>query len=593
VLDNAAMTRQVAALVPAAPGCAVLVTSRRPLSSLDADARLRVGVLDQADGLALLGELTRGRSVEPEAARSVVELSGGLPLAIRVAAGRLASRPDLPATTYVERLASRRLDELELGDLAVRACIRTSYDALLSEGTEVDWLAARAFRMLGLLHVPNVTSWVVAAMLGVPGPEVARAALDRLVDVQLVEPVSDDRYQLHDLVRLLAAERAESEDPPPGREAAVVRAISYYTNALWRAEGTLRPNKTQPFGDPPFLAEVFLPRFATSTDAKAWIEGELGNLMPAAEQASALANPARQLILWFAFELWNSLDVRCEWQIAYRLSRLVLDTAEDGGDEEGVACGHLLLGRSAACFGDYDAAKDHLERALEIWRALKNLRGIALSLIGRGVVEARRGNPAAALSNYTAALDLALQLSLRATEASALLNMSACYAVMGELDRAVVAAERSVAASGAERSLVQMGAALNNLAAAHCLRGELTEALRFADEAVAVGRQAGDRLRECEGLIIRSLVHWKQSRYDDARADVDIAIHLAHANGYRYAMAAALRLHAAIIAETGSADEATRTRSLAEEASARLDGVWRDPILELLVGRIGASAPHP
>jgi hypothetical protein len=289
MLDNAATTAQVAGLVPAAPGCGVLVTARQPLSSLDADARLRVGVLPEAAGLAMLEELTHGRAVEPEAARSVVELCGGLPLAIRVAAGRLASRPDLPATTYLERLASPRLDELELGDLAVRACIRTSYDALLSDGTGVDRLAARAFRTLGMLHVPNVTSWVVAAMLGEPDPEVARAALDRLVDAQLIEPVTDGRYQLHDLVRLLAAERAEAEDPPADREEAVVRAIAYYTATLSQADRTLRNDHLLPFARPSTPDDLPTPCVATPASARTWIDGELANLAAGLEQITETA----------------------------------------------------------------------------------------------------------------------------------------------------------------------------------------------------------------------------------------------------------------------------------------------------------------
>jgi DNA-binding SARP family transcriptional activator len=234
LLDNAADRDQVAGLIPGTAGCAVLVTSRHPLSTLDADERRRVEALPDSDGLALLAGLTGRLAAEPVAARQIVALCGGLPLAIRIAAGRLAGRPDLTGAEYARRLAdrSRRLDELQLDDLAVRASIRTSYDALLGDDDPAGRLAARAFRMLGLLHVPDVAPPVVAAMLAQSEVDRARAALDRLVDAQLVEPVAGGRYRLHDLVRLVAAERAAEEETGIDREQSLFRAIAFTRVAL-------------------------------------------------------------------------------------------------------------------------------------------------------------------------------------------------------------------------------------------------------------------------------------------------------------------------------------------------------------------------
>jgi hypothetical protein len=547
-------------------------------------------VLDQADGLALLGELTRGRSVEPEAARSVVELSGGLPLAIRVAAGRLASRPDLPATTYVERLASRRLDELELGDLAVRACIRTSYDALLTDGTDVDLLAARAFRMLGLLHVPNVTPWVVAAMLGEPEPGVARAALDRLVDAQLVEPVADGRYQLHDLVRLLAAERAESEDRPAEREEAVVRAIAFYTTALWQATATLRPSRPLVFGEPSKVHRMALPQFGEQVHARMWIDDEVPSLVAVLEQATGLAADVGQMIRLIGFDLWNSLDPRCEWHTAHRVSRLLLQTGERRRNLDLAACGRLLHGRSEACLGNYESAIHHLERARDLFRDLGNQIGMAVSLNGLGVVHARLRDHVRALARFADALDLAVSHDLLGLASSALMNMSVSYAALGRLDRAAAAAERSIAVVGDLKCGAYNGVFVN-LAVIHCLQDEDLEALRWVDEAVLLHRRDGDRMRACEAFVVRSVVYLRLGRAADSRADVETALLLARASGYRSAAAVALRQQSRVLAASGRTTEAAHVGALAAEADAQLTGVFRDPLLELLVMRTAEPAP--
>jgi tetratricopeptide (TPR) repeat protein len=550
-------------------------------------------VLDQADGLALLGELTRGRSVEPEAARSVVELSGGLPLAIRVAAGRLASRPDLPAATYVERLASRRLDELELGDLAVRACIRTSYDALLTDGTDVDRLAARAFRTLGLLHVPNVTPWVVAAMLAEPEPEAARAALDRLVEAQLVEPVADGRYQLHDLVRLLAAERAESEDPPPDRREAVSRAIAYYTGALWRAVTIIRPGRALVFGDPPLPGNLPLPMLSQSSESRAWTDAELTNLVAALKQASTMEGAGERLVLWFGIELWHSLDARCEWQEAHRLTRLMRDSGEASDDPELTACGYLLLGRSEATLGNYDEASRCFGRVVSLFGDLGNPTGIALALNGLGIVCARQQDLQAALSYYTDALDIANAHQVADLAGTVLNNMSVSYSILGQLDQAAAALDQSLVIGTDGNDLVTCATAMINLAAVNCLRGNQAEAIRCADEGLLLSREAGDRMRECETLLIRSEAYLKVGRIVEAEAEVESALALARTSSYRSAVAAALRQRSKVLAAGGHKVKAAHARSQAGEAYAQLADAFRDQMIELLVCADRPTRPWP
>jgi DNA-binding SARP family transcriptional activator len=125
VLDDAGSESQVRPLLPGSASCGVLVTSRTRLGGLVGARRTDLDVLDDVCGLELLARVigtTWGDPREESAARRIVDLCGGLPLALRIAGARLAIRRHWTPSMLADRLADehRRLDELSVGDL-VRA----------------------------------------------------------------------------------------------------------------------------------------------------------------------------------------------------------------------------------------------------------------------------------------------------------------------------------------------------------------------------------------------------------------------------------------------------------------------------------------
>ena len=213
VLDNASSSEQIRHLLPGGPGCVVVVTSRDRLSALVAREgahRLILDVFQPDEALALLRRTLGEERVraEPAATEDLARACAYLPLALRIAVTQLADRPYRSIAEQVDRLAEgNKLNALTIdGDdeVAVRSAFDHSYVAMPPD-------AQRLFGRLGLMPDLELTAPVAAAVAGVSVPEAERL-LDRLAAEHLINERHAGRYDLHDLVRSYARERAAESD---------------------------------------------------------------------------------------------------------------------------------------------------------------------------------------------------------------------------------------------------------------------------------------------------------------------------------------------------------------------------------------------
>lgn len=209
VLDNARSSAQVRPLLPGGPHCATVVTSRSRLDGLVAtDCARPVGlpVLGHEEGAALLGAMLGPERVadDPAAARELVGLCDGLPLALRAAAAQLTARPRwrlgrLAAALRDER---RRLALLSAEDTGIAAALRMSVARLSADDARL--LSALATSADGHLNAS------VAAALAGYDQERTQDGLDRLAEMHLVDEEATDVYTISTLTQLFARdERAE------------------------------------------------------------------------------------------------------------------------------------------------------------------------------------------------------------------------------------------------------------------------------------------------------------------------------------------------------------------------------------------------
>ncbi len=438
VLDDAADAAQVRPLLPGSAGAGVLVTSRRVLSTLNGARHVRLEVLNPGEAVELLGRLAGLERVaaEPEAAEEVARICGWLPLGLRIAGGRLAVRPNWPVSALAERLADarRRLDELELAEVGVRASFDVSVEQLRAGDDPVDRAAAEAFGLLGLLDGPEVGVPVVARLLEA-SEERAERVLERLVDAQLLETPAPGRYRMHDLLRLYARELAGQQYAQPVLAAALTRALGFYAATAWHTLGLLRPgdHRLGLAGDRWRKDGL---EFADATTALDWLEAERTNLLAAVHQTAATRGVPSELALQLAHALYGFFWMRNHWGDWVHVNQIALAVARRASDPVAQAQAHNDLGAAYWRQGRFEEALACQKESLRIRQELGDRSGEAYSLYGLGVVCQRQGRYDQSLACLRESLAIRRELSESHSEAESLRELGLTLRAMGRMEEA-------------------------------------------------------------------------------------------------------------------------------------------------------------
>jgi hypothetical protein len=119
---------------------------------------------------------------EREALLTLAEVLGHLPLAIDIAASRIANEPGWSAAEFLRRVhqQQRRLAELSYEDQSIRASFAASYDML-------DLALQRFFVTIGCFPGEDFSEEAAAYMAALP-LEQAQDHLRRLYGLSLVQP---------------------------------------------------------------------------------------------------------------------------------------------------------------------------------------------------------------------------------------------------------------------------------------------------------------------------------------------------------------------------------------------------------------------
>ena len=430
VLDNASSTAQVRPLLPAAPGCLVLVTSRRRLTGLDDAHNLALDVLPHPDAVELLHAVAgpdRIPAAHP-AIDTLIELCGHMPLAIRITAARLRHHRALTLDDAVERLRDEhaRLAYLEDEDRNLTAIFESSYTALPAA-------EQRLFRLLGLIPGPDLDAYAAAAQTD-SGHREAERRLESLLDHNLLTMHTPGRYRLHDLLRLYARDLGTRT---PDRQAARTRLLDYYQHAAQAADRHItryhRPGT--PSAGPP--SSPVLPQLPDYLTALAWMRSERDNLIAAVADATAASGGTDSTEQNRVITLTGALDAYLRqdgpWTLGTSLHRTAIATARKSGDRLAEANALHDLGRGRSMTGSQKSAAEHLNEALELYRELGNRLGEANTLHDLARVRHMTGDFTAATGLHDRTLLLYRELGDHLGEANALHDLGRTRMMTGDV----------------------------------------------------------------------------------------------------------------------------------------------------------------
>ena len=495
VLDNARDAEQVRPLLPGAPGCLVLVTSRSQLPGLVAaegahPLTLGLPSFDEAHQL-LARRLGQPRvAAESAAVEEIITRSARLPLALAIVAARAAIHPGFPLSTFASELGPARdnLDAFAGADAVtdVRAVFSWSYRTLHPE-------AARLFRLLGLHPGPDLTAPQAASTAGVPVGQV-RPLLAELAGAHLVTEHAPGRYALHDLLRAYAAELTGTTDTEPDRHAARHRLLDHHLHSGYRAALLMHPHRDAITLTAPVPGVTPEP-LADDSTALAWFTAEHAVLLAVTRQAAddGFDNHARQL----AWTLADFFQWQGHWHDWVAVQRVALTATRRLGDRAGQATAHRSLGLAYIRMdGQGDRAHTELAQALDLYRELGDVGGQAHSHLGLGGLLEQKTRYRDALHQAQQALRLFRIAGHRVGQARALNAIGWCHTQLGDHQEALACCEAALALSQEIGDRRAVANAWDSLGYAHHQLGDHQQAITCYQRAIDLFRHSGDQYYE-------------------------------------------------------------------------------------------------
>ncbi|MFE0172441.1 BTAD domain-containing putative transcriptional regulator [Streptomyces sp. NPDC059002] len=593
VLDDAATAAQVRPLLPAGSGCAVIVTSRSPLTALDGACRFPLEPLSDGDSAALLRAVSGRDGLD--AGHPLIELAGRLPLALRIVAARLAARRALTPDGLAELLtvSGDRLHHLEYDDLSVRCSLSVALDALRTSERQADRDAALALARIGALDLPTYGVPLLARLLGADELR-AGAALDRLVDVALLEETAFGRYAPHDLVRDFAREAArEGADIESDSAGAGIGDTGIGDSALrWYAESARRsllaimpegldradrlrgvdsrldaPASPHAPASPPLSMEA----------AFAWGDTELVNIVALAERhrdTSELLPVLVRCLFPYLQRRGRLTELGSLGAIAVAAARRQGDTAAEAQALTDLAGMHYMSGRGSEALALND-------EALALWRELGIVSCVRRGLNNRGLLLEGLDRYEESAEALHQSLALAKELADPLSEAITLSHLGNLYEHT-DARAAIAHHERSLAIGETIGNAVVRQSAHCNIGYAHLTLGEPAAARAHLEESLRIQGEYEDWHGASQSRLglVRALR--ELDRHEDAVRECAALLDRAEQRGDTHMTGLARHQHGLLLAAAGRREEACAQWESALCALDGTDSKVADELRELL-----------
>lgn len=521
VVDDVDHAAQIQPLIPNTAHSAVLLTTRVRLDDLVAleGARLvRLKPLDDASAQELLTPMIGEDRLDadPSAVEKLVEICGGLPVALRICGARLASHEDRPVSWLVGELTdeTRRLERIGTRDQSLQIIFDEAYRALNQD-------AAAVYRHLGLHPGPTFTPSAAAAAAG-EGLDRATMVLDELTVAHLLEDLGD-RFGFHDLLRLHARGVVARQEPPEARAAALRRIVRFYLRAAQRMDHATIPDRLRLTSGQP-AAAAGEPAPASSAEAFAYFEWERANLLAALRVAGehgwdeeawqmgealflAYHNHKHPVEAVEVYEIATTAARRtgnldAEVRMLSQLAFAHLDIGDIASADAELAECRVLMERSSnrelwasirewtgvleAERGDYGRAVAFYEQARDAFERVPNRRGVALQEMGIGQALHLSGEPRSAVLHLVRGSELLDRAADGLTFGRALLLLGEAYRSAGDRDSAQRVLHEAIDVLHGNGAPLHEASAREAVAALESERGETRAAAAHLRRALSI-----------------------------------------------------------------------------------------------------------
>jgi DNA-binding SARP family transcriptional activator/tetratricopeptide (TPR) repeat protein len=504
ILDNASSSAQVRTLLPASPGCLVLVTSRKRLTGLDDAHLLGLDILSDDEAISLLHQVAGPGRIPADhpLIHELAALCGNLPLAIRIIAARLRHHRALRIEDFIEQLRneSLRLEHIQDEDHDLTAVFDLSYQHLTAA-------EQRLFRLLGLIPGSDLDACAAANLAGAGRRDTERL-LESLLDHNLLVQQVPGRFRFHDLVRLYAR-TLTNEDQPGERDAATARLLDYYQHTAYAADQLLTRRTRSgsvpagagraapaPAAAPGLLTAA--PDLPDRAAALAWLRTERGNLLAAAAHFTARGQHPRVIALTAA--LAGFLQQEGPWPQAAALHLAAATAARELSDRQNEANALSNLGRVRYLSGEYPAATESLNRALAICQDLDDRQGTANTLSDLGRILRMIGDFTDATKLLTEALAIYHDLDDRQGEANIRFEMGRGHYLVGDYPAAIDLLGQALVLFKASGDRQSEANTLSNLGQTRHATGDYPAAADLHRRALTIHQDLGTRLGEANAL---------------------------------------------------------------------------------------------
>ncbi len=513
-LDDVRSENQIRMLMPGTAGCAVVVSSRRRLTAVPGALRIQLAAFHAEDSLHLLELVVGAERIASDiaGARALARACGNLPLAVRIVAARLAARPHWQLSALADRLSDEdtRLNELQHGELAVRASVSVTYDNL-SE-------AARGlFHLLSLLDIPDFDAWVAGALLGTSETD-AEDILEELIDMHLVDTQPANarpRYRFHNLVRAFAREQAGRQVPTAARHAALSRALGTLLflcgkahNQAYGGDYLMVHGTAERRALTPALVDVVV------ADPLAFYDREHATMVAGVRQAAAMG--AHSIAWELALCAVTGFEAHFRLQDWCDTHDVALRAARRHDDRLGEAAMLYSLGSLRVLEQRLPEADELLSAAQDIFEKIGSRQGAALVLRNLAYVNQLRGQADLARERGQAALEIFRAVDDLVGQASAMRNLAQVELDDGQYDAALLLLKEAAGICLKLQNRRMSAQVLHRLAETLMLIGDLEQAETVFGQVLDLVRTTQDQVGESYALLGAGLVALRRSRYSAA-----------------------------------------------------------------------------